>query len=134
MPSASYRLKLATIITKGRLYCSLPALSGDEMMLLVNTWAEVLIRVIPEARLDECYFHAMANKTSTFPPAAPDLVAAYEILRSAEKFRVKSLPRPEDPEDVCENCFDSGYEIVRIDGKTYSRSCNCNMQAGETVQ
>src|SRR5262249_56723080 len=68
---------LATIISKARVVCSLPALEPDDLLVAVSAWEEILSD-LPAEWLDECYRRAMRSHRVRGPFGASEMYQAWE--------------------------------------------------------
>lgn len=93
------------LLLKVRLACSLPALNVEELAAMVEAWCEVLAPVVPANRLNDCYLHAMRNRSSTFPLASTELLTSWRII-NAEESHERQFNKP------CRLCFGQGFGKV----------------------
>ena len=77
---------LATIISKARVVCSLPALEPDDLVAAVSAWEEILSDV-PGDWLDECYRRAMRSHRVRSPFSASEVYQAWEQVAESPEYK-----------------------------------------------
>lgn len=94
---------------------------------MVEAWSEVLIGVVPEARLETCYLWAMQHRDSTFALGAPEIVRAWLVVAEAERYRPVAAKMTQMLQgEVCSRCNGTGVEVIRNEKTkmTSSRPCS----------
>ena len=90
--SSSYGLEphraeiLATIISKARVVCSLPALEPDDLLAAVLAWEEILSDLHTDW-LDCCYRRAMRSHKWRAPFGASEIYQAWEQVTDSAEYR-----------------------------------------------
>ena len=77
---------LATIISKARVVCSLPALEPDDLVAAVSAWEEILAD-LPAEWLDECYRRAMRSHRVRAPFGASEIYQAWEQAADTTEYK-----------------------------------------------
>src|SRR5215467_3659743 len=107
---------LATIISKARVVCSLPALEPDDLVAAVSAWGEILADV-PAEWLDEWYRRAMRSHRVRSPFGASEIYQAWEQLTDTAEYnewRARRSRRMLGSE--CPNGCQSGWIFVDAAG------------------
>lgn len=86
-----------------------------EVLVKAKVWSELLCRIVPESRLQECFDLAFRRHESSYPVNAYDLKRAWEELIRHDK------PQWQIDRDNCETCDEEGHRPGK-DGR-YTELC-----------
>src|SRR5262245_66629270 len=115
---------LATIISKARVVCSLPALEPDDLVAAVSAWGEILAQ-IPVEWLDECYRRAMRSHRMRSPFGASEIYQAWEHLAETAEYKEWRAQRSRKAlKQECPDGCESGWIFVdAAGGRSGVRPC-----------
>ena len=107
---------LATIISKARVVCSLPALEPDDLVAAVSAWEEILSD-IPGDWLDECYRRAMRSHRIRSPFSASEVYQAWEQVAETSEYKSwRAERRKRILSSQCPDGCDGGWIFVDASG------------------
>ena len=115
---------LATIISKARVVCSLPALEPDDLVAAVMAWEEILSD-LPTDWLDQCYRRAMRSHRWRAPFGAAEIYQAWEQITDSAEYRQWRAERNRkiSASECPDRCVEGWIFVEGADGRSGVRPC-----------